>query len=362
MKDYNEFMDYNHFNEETKRFINKAMDIYSTIMDDEITTSYYQFEQSDKITLSLLIAGFLVNGKLKEILRKNEDIKLENLLALANINNRNINKLPENEYCHFYYQQFDTAMKALIDDDSYDWLKDYEIDFLTPEIIVWSLRCTLNIGYFLESHIGSFYPYHPLFENLKADIFKTRTMTFRLLNDIKSNSDSSYEDSAQSEQVSIPLKQEESTNATIKIYEDKVWLLLDEIKEKFVGQEQAVEDLFYNIINNQQLAVLPDLPDGQRSIIFLDGPTGTGKTAITREITEKLGIPFTSSSITNYSATGYVGGNITDTLKELLRKANGDLDLAQRGIIVFDEFDKIAYSRRGGLEMKRAVQQQLLDL
>ena len=38
-----------------------------------------------------------------------------------------------------------------------------------------------------------------------------------------------------------------------------------------------------------------------------------------------------------------------------------DLEKAQRGIIVFDEFDKIAYSRSGGLEMKKAVQQQLLD-
>lgn len=106
---------------------------------------------------------------------------------------------------------------------------------------------------------------------------------------------------------------------------------------------------------------MEELPDGERSIIFLDGPTGTGKTAITREIAEKSGIPFTSSSATNYSSTGYVGGNITDTLKELYQKANGDLEKAQRGIIVFDEFDKIAYSRSGGLEMKKAVQQQLLD-
>ena len=106
---------------------------------------------------------------------------------------------------------------------------------------------------------------------------------------------------------------------------------------------------------------MPDVPDGQRSIIFLDGPTGTGKTAITREITEKLGIPFTSTSVTNYSSTGYVGGDITDVLKELYNKADKDIEKAQKGIVVLDEFDKIAYSQSGGLEMKRAVQQQLLD-
>ena len=100
------------------------------------------------------------------------------------------------------------------------------------------------------------------------------------------------------------------------------WDILDEVQNKFVGQEIVTESLFYNIINNQQLSKLPELPDGQRSIIFLDGPTGTGKTAITREITSKLDIPFTASSVVNYSSTGYVGSDITDTLKDLYASIN----------------------------------------
>ena len=160
--------------------------------------------------------------------------------------------------------------------------------------------------------------------------------------------------------VPSPLYSSTDVVQTIKL-SDKVWKILDEVKEKFIGQEEAAETLFYNIINNQQLASLNSIPDGQRSIIFMDGPSGTGKTAITREITSKLGVPFVSTSVTNYSSTGYVGGDITDILRELYEKANGDLELAQRGIVVLDEFDKIAYSASGGLEMKRAVQQQLLD-
>ena len=74
-----------------------------------------------------------------------------------------------------------------------------------------------------------------------------------------------------------------------------------------------------------------------------------------------MGIPFTATSLTNYSSTGYVGGNITDVLKELYIEAAGDLEKAQKGIIVFDEFDKLASSGKNALEMKRAVQQQLLD-
>ena len=151
----------------------------------------------------------------------------------------------------------------------------------------------------------------------------------------------------------------------LEFYDETIWYNLDDIQRKFIGQEQVTEFLFYNIVNNQRLALRNDIDDGEKSIIFLDGPTGTGKTAITREITDKLDIPFTSTSIVNYSATGYVGGDITDTLKILYQKANENLEKAERGIIVFDEFDKIAYSNdqglKHGLEMKKAVQQQLLD-
>lgn len=139
------------------------------------------------------------------------------------------------------------------------------------------------------------------------------------------------------------------------------WEILDGIKAKFIGQERLAKELFYNIINNQFLANQEEIVDGERSIIFIDGPTGTGKTAITREIAKCLDIPFTSTSITNYSSTGYVGGNITDTLVDLYKKANGNIKKAEKGIIVLDEFDKIISNGRNGLEMKRAVQQQLLD-
>lgn len=136
---------------------------------------------------------------------------------------------------------------------------------------------------------------------------------------------------------------------------------LDKIQHKFIGQERLAKELFFNIINNQYLAEQEEVTDGERSIIFLDGPTGTGKTAITREITKLLNIPFTSTSITNYSSAGYVGGNLTDTLVDLYKKSGGDLKKAEKGIIVLDEFDKIVSHSLNGLEMKRAVQQQLLD-
>ncbi|NLL44505.1 MAG: hypothetical protein GX247_02415, partial [Mollicutes bacterium] len=49
-------------------------------------------------------------------------------------------------------------------------------------------------------------------------------------------------------------------NKTMKI-DSNIWNLLDTIKTKFIGQEEAVEDLFYNIVNNQRLAEMPDILD-----------------------------------------------------------------------------------------------------
>lgn len=135
--------------------------------------------------------------------------------------------------------------------------------------------------------------------------------------------------------------------------------MLNLIEEKFIGQEEAAKLLLLSIIKNQKAANIQDFHN--RSIIFVDGPSGTGKTAIVKDITDSLGVPFVATSITSYSATGYVGGNITDILKELFIKSNGDLDKAQRGIVVLDEFDKIVNSGSMNLDMRTAVQHQLLD-
>lgn len=169
---------------------------------------------------------------------------------------------------------------------------------------------------------------------------------------------------AKSQTTTAPKVEPSQASPKTKEKEDSkksTWEILDGIKAKFIGQERLAKELFYNIINNQFLANQEEIVDGERSIIFIDGPTGTGKTAITREITKCLDIPFTSTSIINYSSTGYVGGNITDTLVDLYKKANGNIKKAEKGIIVLDEFDKIISNGRNGLEMKRAVQQQLLD-
>lgn len=96
--------------------------------------------------------------------------------------------------------------------------------------------------------------------------------------------------------------------------------------------------------------------------ILLVGPTGVGKTFLIKLIAAKLGVPFVKGDATKFSETGYVGGDVEDLVRDLVREADGDIGRAQYGIIYVDEIDKIAGSiGRQGLDVSRAgVQRALL--
>ncbi|MBW2518026.1 MAG: AAA family ATPase, partial [Deltaproteobacteria bacterium] len=62
------------------------------------------------------------------------------------------------------------------------------------------------------------------------------------------------------------------------------------------------------------------------------------------------------------SETGYVGGDVEDLVRDLVREADDDIELAQYGIIYIDEIDKIASSRNiiGADVSRTGVQRALL--
>jgi len=96
--------------------------------------------------------------------------------------------------------------------------------------------------------------------------------------------------------------------------------------------------------------------------ILLVGPTGAGKTFLVKLIADRLGVPFVKGDATKFSETGYVGGDVDDLVRDLVRAADDDIAKAQYGIIYVDEIDKIAHrSGRGGLDVSRSgVQRALL--
>ena len=77
---------------------------------------------------------------------------------------------------------------------------------------------------------------------------------------------------------------------------------------------------------------------------MLIGPTGVGKTYLIQNIARLIGVPFVKADATKYSETGYVGGDVEDLIRELVAQADGDIQLAEYGIVYIDEIDKIASS------------------
>ena len=98
--------------------------------------------------------------------------------------------------------------------------------------------------------------------------------------------------------------------------------------------------------------------------VLLIGPTGVGKTYLVKHIAELIGVPFVKADATKFSETGYVGGDVEDLVRDLVHKANGDVELAQYGIIYIDEIDKIAApAQLSGRDVSgRGVQTTLLKL
>ncbi len=96
--------------------------------------------------------------------------------------------------------------------------------------------------------------------------------------------------------------------------------------------------------------------------IIMIGPTGVGKTFLVKLIARKLGVPFVKGDATKFSETGYVGGDVDDLVRDLVHEANGNIELAQYGIIYLDEVDKIAATPNlVGPDVSRAgVQRALL--
>jgi len=105
-------------------------------------------------------------------------------------------------------------------------------------------------------------------------------------------------------------------------------------------------------------------PNYAKQNIILIGPTGVGKTFLIRNAADLIGVPFVKADATKFSETGYVGADVEDMVRDLVRLADGDIPRAQYGIIYIDEIDKIASAANlAGRDVSgRGVQTNLLKL
>lgn len=375
-------LNYEDFDNKTQEFIDKVISVFIALKDKNIIfkrsltnatlKDIYSSTDFDKKFIALFIAGFLVDGSLKNTLSQFDVFELDNFLDCAGLKKEDIKTLNINyeEYYNIHFKSYLFSFLKKME-------KDYVINNVSPSLFLYSAinENKMFLNHFIDTYDKNMkyisFVFHPLKKDLEKHLIFCATIDIKEKNK-STNRDyfnNNYNDLLFSifGTKNIKNNENEEENDTIEskkknsfTIDDNLWSIAEELKRKFVGQEAFCEDLFYNIVNNQVLADLDEIPSSQRSLIFLDGPSGTGKTAITKDITDKLSIPFTSTSITKYSSTGYVGGDLSDILVNLYKEANGDLEKAQRGIVVIDEIDKIAFNK-GGLQMNNAVQHQLLD-
>lgn len=154
-------------------------------------------------------------------------------------------------------------------------------------------------------------------------------------------------------------KADRKINFTIKPQELEAYL-----NEYMIKQDNAKEILATKVCTHFNRIKYHDKSPAIGNIknnILMIGPTGVGKTFLIKLIAQNIGVPFVKGDATKFSETGYVGGDVEDLVRDLVREADGDIEKAQYGIIYIDEIDKIAGSKNVyGLDVSRTGVQRAL--
>jgi ATP-dependent Clp protease ATP-binding subunit ClpX len=115
------------------------------------------------------------------------------------------------------------------------------------------------------------------------------------------------------------------------------------LDEHIIGQDDAKIVLSVAIANHyKRINNPPKNLEIQKGNVLIVGPTGSGKTLLAKTAAKYLNVPFVVADATSLTEAGYVGDDVESMINLLLTAANGDIKLAERGIIFIDEIDKIA--------------------
>jgi endopeptidase Clp ATP-binding regulatory subunit ClpX len=156
------------------------------------------------------------------------------------------------------------------------------------------------------------------------------------------------------------IKEFELKPKEIKTYLDRFVIKQEEAKKVLAV---AICD-HYNHIRELLNKKIEDNFNYIKQNVLLLGPTGVGKTYLIKSLANLIGVPFVKADATKFTATGYVGHDVEDLVRDLVKLADGNVELAEYGIIYIDEIDKIANKPSdGGRDVSsRGVQINLLKL
>lgn len=163
----------------------------------------------------------------------------------------------------------------------------------------------------------------------------------------------------------------------IKNFRMKPHELVAYLETVITGQKDAIRTLstkicgHYNSIRSKLERAEDPMKDLNRikSNVLLVGSTGVGKTMLVSNIAEHIGVPFIRVDATKFTEAGYVGGDVEDIIRDLVKKTKNkenrpNVGLAQYGIVFIDELDKLASAgtTQGPDVSRKGVQRALLTL
>lgn len=131
--------------------------------------------------------------------------------------------------------------------------------------------------------------------------------------------------------------------------------VLIELYKTVKGQDELVKTIVTTIWVNLYSI-------GNKRNMLVMGPTGVGKTLVFETLSKILGIPILVTSTSGMSQAGYKGGDLTEILTQYILKYGKDPNI-DKGIIILDEFDKLAYKgEESGSVSTMGIQNELLKM
>jgi ATP-dependent Clp protease ATP-binding subunit ClpX len=122
----------------------------------------------------------------------------------------------------------------------------------------------------------------------------------------------------------------------------KPHILADIVGEYVIENEEAIQVISTAVYNHYKRLIYNKTEvEIEKSNVLLLGGTGSGKTYIAKTICKCLNVPYYIGDASTLTASGYVGSDVETLLSGLLLSADGDIESAQRGVLIIDEIDKI---------------------
>lgn len=137
---------------------------------------------------------------------------------------------------------------------------------------------------------------------------------------------------------------EDTTALAVKPNKPDAYNIKNHLDKHVIGQDKAKIALSVAIANHYKRINSEPNKDIEiaKSNVLMIGPTGSGKTLLAKSVAKYLDVPFVVADATSLTEAGYVGDDVETMISMLLAMADGDITLAEKGIVFIDEIDKIA--------------------